>query len=62
MLARLVYGYRVSLVFGILLTLFSIIIGVSLGAFQGYYGGLVGLLGQRLSEIWSTIHMLFYSL
>ncbi len=59
MLARLVYGYRVSLVFGILLTLFSVIIGVSLGAFQGYYGGLVDLLGQRLSEIWSAIPMLF---
>ncbi len=59
MLARLVYGYRVSLVFGILLTLFSVFIGVSLGAFQGYYGGLVDLLGQRLSEIWSAIPMLF---
>lgn len=59
MLARLVYGYRVSLVFGILLTLFSVLIGVSLGAFQGYYGGLVDLLGQRLSEIWSAIPMLF---
>ena len=59
MLARLVYGYRVSLIFGILLTLFSVLIGVSLGAFQGYYGGLVDLVGQRLSEIWSAIPMLF---
>ncbi len=59
MLARLVYGYRVSLVFGILLTLFSVLIGVSLGAFQGYYGGLIDLVGQRLSEIWSAIPMLF---
>lgn len=59
MLARLVYGYRVSLVFGILLTLFSVLIGVSLGAFQGYYGGLMDLVGQRLSEIWSAIPMLF---
>ncbi|MCQ2646493.1 ABC transporter permease subunit, partial [Helicobacter pylori] len=50
---------RVSLVFGILLTLFSVLIGVSLGAFQGYYGGLVDLVGQRLSEIWSAIPMLF---
>ncbi len=58
-LARLVYGYRVSLVFGILLTLFSVLIGVSLGAFQGYYGGLMDLVGQRLSEIWSAIPMLF---
>ncbi|PDX16004.1 ABC transporter permease subunit, partial [Helicobacter pylori] len=58
-LARLVYGYRVSLVFGILLTLFSVLIGVSLGAFQGYYGGLIDLVGQRLSEIWSAIPMLF---
>lgn len=45
--------------FGILLTLFSVLIGVSLGAFQGYYGGLVDLVGQRLSEIWSAIPMLF---
>lgn len=59
MLARLVYSYRVSLVFGILLTLFSVLIGVSLGAFQGYYGGLIDLVGQRLSEIWSAIPMLF---
>lgn len=59
MLARLVYGYRVSLIFGILLTLFSVLIGVSLGAFQGYYGGLMDLVGQRLSEIWSAIPMLF---
>ncbi|MDU9728907.1 ABC transporter permease, partial [Helicobacter pylori] len=58
-LARLVYGYRVSLVFGILLTLFSVLIGVSLGAFQGYYGGYIDLVGQRLSEIWSAIPMLF---
>ncbi len=58
-LARLVYGYRVSLAFGILLTLFSVLIGVSLGAFQGYYGGLIDLVGQRLSEIWSAIPMLF---
>ncbi|MEJ8602469.1 ABC transporter permease subunit, partial [Helicobacter pylori] len=54
-----VYGYRVSLVFGILLTLFSVLIGVSLGAFQGYYGGLMDLVGQRLSEIWSAVPMLF---
>lgn len=45
--------------FGILLTLFSVLIGVSLGAFQGYYGGLMDLVGQRLSEIWSAIPMLF---
>ncbi len=45
--------------FGILLTLFSVLIGVSLGAFQGYYGGLIDLVGQRLSEIWSAIPMLF---
>ncbi|MBH0276143.1 ABC transporter permease subunit, partial [Helicobacter pylori] len=38
---------------------FSVLIGVSLGAFQGYYGGLIDLVGQRLSEIWSAIPMLF---
>ncbi len=44
---------------GSLLTRFSVLSGVSVGAFQGYYGGLMDLVGQRLSEIWSAIPMLF---
>ncbi|WP_121020409.1 ABC transporter permease [Helicobacter vulpis] len=58
-LARLVYGYRVSILFALLLSAFSVVVGVGVGAFQGYYGGLLDLLGQRFIEIWSGIPMLF---
>ncbi len=57
-LARLIYGFRLSVVFGITLTLFSSLIGVGIGAVQGYFGGLVDLLGQRLVEIWSGLPVL----
>lgn len=58
-LARLIYAYRISLWFGICLCFFSVIIGVSVGAFQGFYGGRVDLWGQRIVEIWSGIPLLF---
>lgn len=57
--SRLVYGYRISIIFGLILSFFSVIIGVSVGALQGYYGGLLDLFGQRFVEIWSGIPMLF---
>ncbi|PAF44328.1 ABC transporter permease [Helicobacter sp. 11S02596-1] len=57
--ARLIYGYRVSILFGLLLSIFSVIIGVSVGALQGYYGGLFDLFGQRFIEIWSGVPILF---
>lgn len=57
--ARLLYGYRISIIFALILSFFSVLIGVSVGAFQGYYGGMVDLLGQRFVEIWSGIPMLF---
>lgn len=57
--ARLLYGYRISITFALILSFFSVLIGVSVGAFQGYYGGMVDLLGQRFVEIWSGIPMLF---
>ncbi|PAF48195.1 ABC transporter permease [Helicobacter sp. 12S02634-8] len=57
--ARLIYGYRISILFGLFLSAFSVVIGVSAGALQGYYGGLADLLGQRLIEIWSGIPILF---
>jgi len=57
--ARLIYGFRISVLFGLSLTLFSAIIGVSIGAFQGFYGGLTDLLGQRLIEIWAGMPMLY---
>ena len=54
-LARLIYGFRLSVAFGITLTLFSSLIGVAAGALQGYFGGLVDLIGQRLVEIWASL-------
>ncbi|MFZ1105485.1 MAG: ABC transporter permease [Hyphomicrobiaceae bacterium] len=58
-LARLIYGFRVSVLFGLLLTVFSSVIGVTAGAVQGYFGGKVDLVFQRFLEIWSSIPSLF---
>ncbi len=57
--ARLLYGFRLSVSFGLALTVIASIIGVTAGAIQGYYGGWVDLLGQRLIEIWSGLPLLF---
>ncbi|WAH56801.1 ABC transporter permease [Pseudomonas silvicola] len=58
-LARVIYGARVSLLFALALTAISAVIGVTVGALQGYYGGWVDLLGQRLLEIWSGLPVLY---
>ena len=58
-LARLIYGFRISILFGFTLTFFSMIIGVSAGAIQGYFGGKIDLFFQRLMEIWSAIPTLY---
>lgn len=58
-LARTLYGTRISVLFGLMLTLFSSVIGVTVGAIQGYYGGKIDLLGQRFIEIWSGMPTLF---
>ena len=58
-LARLIYGFRISVLFGLLLTILSSIIGVTAGAVQGYFGGRVDLVFQRFLEIWSSIPSLF---
>ena len=58
-LARLIYGFRISILFGFTLTFFSMIIGVSAGAIQGYFGGKTDLIFQRFMEIWSAIPMLY---
>jgi len=58
-LARLIYGFRISILFGFTLTFFSMIIGVSSGAIQGYFGGKVDLFFQRFMEIWSAIPTLY---
>lgn len=57
--ARVLYGLRVSILFGLALTLFSIAISVVIGGVQGYYGGKTDLFGQRLMEIWSGLPILF---
>ncbi|WP_213876373.1 ABC transporter permease [Pseudomonas sp. dw_358] len=58
-LARALYGARVSILFALMLTAVSTVIGVFAGAIQGYYGGLVDLIGQRLQEIWSGLPVLY---
>ncbi len=58
-LARVIYGFRISVLFGLTLTFFSAILGVSAGAIQGYSGGWVDLLFQRFIEIWSSIPVLY---
>jgi len=57
--ARLVYGFRISVSFGLLVTLFSYFIGIIMGGCLGYYGGRVDMLGLRLVEIWSAIPFLY---
>ncbi len=58
-LARVIYGFRISVLFALVLTLASSVIGVCAGAVQGYYGGRVDLLFQRFIEIWSGLPVLF---
>ena len=57
--ARLIYGFRISVLFGLVLTVFSSVIGVAAGAVQGYFGGLTDLLFQRFIEIWQGLPTLF---
>lgn len=58
-LARLIYGFRISILFGFTLTFFSMILGVTAGAIQGYFGGKVDLFFQRFMEIWSAVPTLY---
>src|SRR5690606_4235126 len=58
-LARVIYGFRISVLFGLVLTACSAVIGVTAGAVQGYFGGWVDLIFQRLIEIWSSIPVLY---
>jgi len=59
MVARLLYGFRVSLLFGLALTAVGTLIGLSMGALQGYFGGRIDLGLQRLIEVWSSIPELY---
>lgn len=57
--ARVIYGFRLSVVFGLILTVISSIIGITAGAFQGYYGGKTDLFMQRVIEVWSSLPSLY---
>ncbi len=57
--ARLIYGFRISVLFGLTLTIVSSIVGVAAGAVQGYFGGWIDLLFQRFIEIWTSIPSLY---
>ena len=57
--ARLIYGFRISVLFGLTLTIISSIIGVAAGAVQGYFGGWTDLLFQRVIEIWTSVPSLY---
>jgi microcin C transport system permease protein len=59
LLARVIYGFRISVLFGLTLTALSSIVGVAAGAVQGYFGGWVDLLFQRFIEIWSGLPVLY---
>lgn len=58
-LARLIYGFRISVLFGLTLTIISSVIGVFAGAIQGYFGGWIDLIFQRVIEIWSGLPVLY---
>ena len=57
--ARLIYGFRISVLFGLILTLLSSIVGITAGAVQGYFGGWVDLLFQRFIEVWQGLPILY---
>jgi len=58
-LARVIYGFRISILFGLTLTLFSSAVGIAVGAVQGYLGGWTDLVGQRVLEVWSGLPVLY---
>lgn len=58
-LARVIYGFRISVLFGLTLTLVSSVIGIFAGAVQGFYGGALDLSMQRVIEIWSAMPSLY---
>jgi microcin C transport system permease protein len=58
-LARIVYGFRISITFALVLSALSYVVGIAIGATQGYMGGKVDLVGQRLVEIWSALPFLY---
>ena len=59
LLAQLIYGFRVSVLFGLALTAIGVVLGIAAGAVQGFFGGKVDLIGQRLMEIWTSMPELY---
>jgi microcin C transport system permease protein len=59
LVARLIYGFRISVLFGLILTIISSVIGVAAGAVQGYFGGWTDLIFQRVIEIWTSVPSLY---
>ena len=59
LVARLIYGFRISVLFGLILTIISSVIGVAAGAVQGYFGGWTDMLFQRVIEIWTSVPSLY---
>ena len=57
--ARLIYGFRISVLFGLILTAISAVVGIAAGAVQGYFGGWTDLMFQRFIEIWGGLPVLF---
>jgi microcin C transport system permease protein len=57
--ARVIYGFRISVLFGLILTIISSVVGVAAGAVQGYFGGWTDLLFQRFIEIWNSLPELY---
>jgi len=57
--ARILYGLRTSMTFGLILVICSMVLGIFFGAIQGYYAGIVDILGQRFTEIWSALPFLY---
>ena len=58
-MARMIYGFRISVLFGLALTAISAVIGIAAGAVQGYFGGWIDLLAQRFMEVWSGLPTLY---
>ena len=58
-MARVIYGFRISVLFGFILTIISAVVGVGAGAIQGYFGGWIDLLLQRFMEVWSSMPTLY---
>jgi microcin C transport system permease protein len=59
LLVRLIYGFRLSMIYALAVWLLSFVFGIAAGAVQGYFGGAVDFIGQRVSEVWSSVPVLF---